>query len=321
MNDRLTPKENYIRAITFGSPHHLPYEEVVRQYEFDGDMMWMGERGTDRWGVRWDYRLAEYFPMVVDHPLKDSADLDRFRPPEPVFCPKASTLEMMETLDRDSVLLMGFHPTMLFERAWFLMGMENLLVAMVTDQVRVKRLFHQIMDYQVAIAQQYIQCDIDGIFIGDDYGTQGAMIMSPRLWRELIKPELARVIGVYRAAGKWVKFHSCGHVTEVVDDLIELGVNIINPCQARANDLAEWGRRFGGRIVFEGGIDTQLTMLLGTPDEVRAEARLRIAQLGRDPRGGLLLWADENLPISKENRQALLEVIVEQGTYPLAMQE
>jgi uroporphyrinogen decarboxylase len=319
--DTLPPKENYIRAITFASPHHIPYEDVVCQYEFEEDMMWMGERGTDRWGVRWDYRLAEYLPMVADHPIKDPEDLDRFQPPEPIFRAKASTLEMMETLDREAVLLMGFHPTILFERAWFLMGMENLLVAMITDRARVKRLFGQIIDFQVAIAQQYVQCDIDGVFVGDDYGTQQAMMMSPRLWRELIKPELARLIAVYRSAGKWVKFHSCGHITEVVDDLIEIGVNIINPCQARANDLAEWGRRFGGRIVFEGGVDTQYTMMLGTPEEVAAECRLRIGQLGGDPRGGLLLWADQNMPFPAENRQAMLDVIREHGIYPLIPQD
>jgi hypothetical protein len=98
-------------------------------------------------------------------------------------------------------------------------------------------------------------------------------------------------------------------------------VDIINPCQARANDLAEWGERFAGRLVFEGGVDTQFTMMLGTPAQVREETLLRMGQLGRDPRGGLLLWADQNMPFSDENRQALLEVIVEHGVYPLSFRD
>ncbi len=317
MHSAMTPKENYIRAITFTGPHHLPYEEVVRNLEFEGDMMWMGEEGVDRWGVTWHGVLAEYLPMVADHPIKSPQDMDRYRPPEPVFRLKPSAEAMLETLNRDEWLLWGFHPNILFERAWFLVGMDNLLVAIREDRERVRSLLRRIADYQIAIAEQYVRCDIDGVFIGDDYGTQRALVMAPDLWRELIKPELARVLAVYRRAGKWIKFHSCGHVTEIVDDLIEIGVHIINPCQARANDLAEWGRRFSGRIVFEGGVDTQITMMLGTPDDVRAEALLRIQQLGRDPRGGLLLWADQNVPIPEANRKALLDTIITHGVYPL----
>jgi uroporphyrinogen decarboxylase len=280
-------------------------------------MMWMGERGTDHWGVTWEYELEEYLPMVSDHPLKAPQDMDHYCPPEPVFRLKQTTEEMLASTDRDRFLFWGFHPTILFERAWFLMGMDNLMVAMITEQERVRHLFGQIMDYQVAIARQYVQCDIDGIFLGDDYGTQQALIMAPGLWREFIKPQIARLTEVYKRAGKWIMFHSCGHITEILDDLIEIGVDIINPCQARANDLAEWGERFSGRVVFNGGVDTQFTMMLGTPEQVRKETVLRIAQLGRDPRGGLLLWADQNMPYPAENEQALREVIVEHGVYPL----
>jgi uroporphyrinogen decarboxylase len=282
-------------------------------------MMWMGEGGADQWGVVWGYALDEYLPMVQSHPIQDSQDIDRYRPPEPVFRLKPTTLEMLETIDRQQFVLMGFHPTILFERAWFLMGMDNLLVAMITEQARVKRLLRQIMDYQIAIARQYVRCDIDGVFLGDDYGTQQATMMAPTLWRKLIKPEVARLIEVYKDAGKWVMFHSCGHITEILGDLIEIGVDIINPCQARANDLAEWGERFAGRVVFNGGVDTQVTMMRGTPDEVRQETLLRMSQLGRDPRGGLLLWADQNMPFPQENAQALREVIVEHGVYPLGV--
>jgi uroporphyrinogen decarboxylase len=313
----MSPRENWVRAVTFDHPHHIPYEDVIRNVEFEGDMMWMGEKGMDRWGVTWEYELEEYLPMVKDHPLKSPDDIDRYRPPGPVFRLKQSTLEMLETVDRERFVLMGFQPTILFERAWFLMGMDNLLVCMLTEPERVKHLLDAIMDHQVAIAEQYVTCAIDGIFLGDDYGTQQALIMSPDLWREFIKPRVARLTQVYKRADKWILFHSCGHITEILDDLIEIGIDIINPCQARANDLSEWGERFSGRVVFNGGVDTQYTMMLGTPDQVREETLARIAQLGRDPRGGLLLWADQNMPYPAENEQALRDVIVEHGIYPL----
>jgi uroporphyrinogen decarboxylase len=313
----ISPVENYVRAITFNYPHHIPYEPVVRTAGFVGDMMWEGEAGTDHWGVTWEYELAEYLPMVKDTPIKSPDDLDHYRPPEPVFTLRPGAAGLFTAADRTDYLVSGFHPNVIFERAWFLMGMERLFVALVEDRVRLRRLIRQIADYQVAIAQAWVKQPIDMIFVGDDYGTQRALMMSPDLWRELIKPDLARVLKVYRDAGKWIKFHSCGHITEILDDLIELGVTIINPCQARANDLGEWGRCFGGRVTFDGGVDTQHTMMLGSADEIRAETRLRMQQLGRDARGGLLLWADQNMPFSAGNRQVLLDYIVENGVYPL----
>ena len=74
MNDAISPRENWIRAVTFDYPHHIPYEDVIRNVEFEGDMMWMGEKGLDRWGVTWEYELEEYLPMVQDHPLKSPDD-------------------------------------------------------------------------------------------------------------------------------------------------------------------------------------------------------------------------------------------------------
>jgi uroporphyrinogen decarboxylase len=314
----ISPVENYIRAITFRYPHHIPYEPVVRTAGWVGDMLWEGEAGTDHWGVTWEYELAEYLPMVKDPPIKSPDDLDHYQPPDPVFALRPGAERLFTAPERDAYLVCGFHPNILFERAWFLMGMDRLFVALVNDRPRIRRLLCQIMDYQVAIAREWVKLPIDMMFVGDDYGTQRALMMAPDLWRELIKPELARVLSVYRDAGKWIKFHSCGHITEILDDLIELGVNIINPCQARANDLGEWGARFGGRVTFDGGVDTQHTMMLGTADEIRAETRLRMQQLGRDPRGGLLLWADQNMPFSAENRQVLLDYIIANGVYPLS---
>ena len=315
----ITARENYLRAVTFRNPDHIPYEDVVRNLFFIGDMMWMEQRGYDIWGVGWDYELKEYLPMVVDHPIKRPEDIDHFRPPEPVFQLTQAAVEFMKTEDLSSFVLSGFHPNILFERAWFLMGMEQFFELIMTDTARAKKLLHLIADFNVEIARQYIQQPIECIFVGDDYGNQSALMMSPVLWRELIKPELSRVLQVYRQAGKIIKFHSCGHITEIVEDLIEIGVNIIHPCQARANNLAEWGERFTGRVVFDGGVDTQYTMMMGTPDEIRAEARLRLQQLGRDPGGGLLLWADQNMPFPDQNRQALLDFVIQNGKYPLRL--
>ena len=218
----ISPVENYIRTITFNYPHHIPYEPVVRTAGWVGDMLWEGEAGTDHWGVTWEYELAEYLPMVKDPPIKSPDDLDHYIPPEPVFVLRPGAQKLFTATDRATYLVSGFHPNILFERAWFLMGMDRLFVALVEDRPRIRRLLHQITDYQVAIAREWVKQPIDMIFVGDDYGTQRALMMAPDLWRELIKPELARVLSVYRDAGKWIKFHSCGHITEILDDLIEL---------------------------------------------------------------------------------------------------
>lgn len=180
--------------------------------------------------------------------------------------------------DRFRVFRIGFS---LYERAWTLRGMENLMMDFLDHPDFVKQLLHAIADYNLAQVEKALTYDIDAVYFGDDWGQQHGLIMGPAIWHEFIYPELKRMYGVVRDAGKKVFIHSCGDVDELFDDLIGIGLNCFNPFQPEVMDVAALIPPYRGRLTFHGGLSTQRTLPYGTPDDVRRETRKLIA-LGRD---------------------------------------
>jgi uroporphyrinogen-III decarboxylase len=141
------------------------------------------------------------------------------------------------------------------------------------------------------------------------------MLISPATFREFFKPLLAEIIQIYKRAGLFVFFHSCGHVEPIVPDLIEIGVDVLHPVQKRANDQVGLKRKYGDQIAFAGGMDTQYTFTLGTPEEVRAEALKQIALLGQG--GGYIAGPENWPPFPPQNAEAFATTVREYGKYPL----
>jgi uroporphyrinogen decarboxylase len=172
--------------------------------------------------------------------------------------------------DRLRVFSIGFS---LYERAWTLRGMENLMMDFCDHPAFVHEFFNAIADYNIAQVRKALEYDIDGIYFGDDWGQQHGLQMGPACWREFIKPVLRRMYRVVRDAGKYVFIHSCGDVDELFDELVELGVNCFNPFQPEVMDVFALMRRYRGRLSFHGGLSTQKTLPYGTTDDVRQEVR------------------------------------------------
>jgi len=315
----MTVKENYLRALSFADPDHVPFEGIMQVVRYQGDMMWFGESGLDPWGVGWESIQSEFMPMAKSHPFTDWDKAESFPIPDPAdFRLHPEGKRLLDSANREEVLLFSMQPHVVLERGCMLAGMEEMFAGLANEPEAAGVLLSRIADYHVGIAKRYLEevPELDGGYLGDDYGTQRALMISPTLWRRFVKPQLRRIVEVYRAAGKWVLLHSCGHITEIVEDLIEIGVQIVNPTQARANNLEEWGCRFGGRIVFNGGVDTQYTLTRGTPEEVRREVRLRLRQLAGD-RGGFIIGQDQMVPIPEENLAALYDEAARSGRYPV----
>ncbi len=185
--------------------------------------------------------------------------------------------------DRFRVYQIGFS---LFERAWTLRGMENLLMDFHDHPAFVRVLLNSIADYNIAQLRGALRYDIDAVYFGDDWGQQRGLLMGPKLWKEFIRPVLARMYGAVREAGKFVMIHSCGDVDELFDDLVEIGLNCFNPFQPEVMDVAELIGRYRGRLSFYGGVSTQRTMPYGSPEDVRAEVNRLI---GYGTEGGYIL--------------------------------
>jgi len=177
----------------------------------------------------------------------------------------------------------------IFEVAWYMRGMERLLIDFVDNAEFAEALLDRITDKRRTQAARYAALGPDVITVGDDVGTQRAMLMSPAMWRRWLKPRLASVIAAARQVRPDVLifFHSDGNVLPIIPDLIEIGVDILNPVQPECMDPADLKRRYGDRLSFWGTIGTQTTFPFGTPDDVRREVRTRAETVGLG--GGLFL--------------------------------
>ena len=169
----------------------------------------------------------------------------------------------------------------LYERAWTLRGLENLMLDFIENPQFVHELIHAIADYNIIQVREALRYDIDAVHFGDDWGQQHGLQMGYELWREFIRPELARMYGVVRAAGKSVSIHSCGDVDELFDDLIDIGLNCFNPFQPEVMDVGALLKKYHGRLAFHGGLSTQRTLPYGSVADVRAASR-QLLGWGRD---------------------------------------
>lgn len=241
-------------------------------------------RVRDIFGVIWDRSVDKDIGIVEFAPLT-TPSLKGYELPDPlseIFF--ANIPESIATYgDRFRVFNIGFS---LYERAWSLRGMENLMIDFLDNPTFVRELMRAIADYNIAQAEKAMTFDIDAVHFGDDWGQQHGLQMGPVLWREFIYPELKRMCGVVRDAGKYVSIHSCGDVDELFDDLIEIGLNCFNPFQPEVMDVTTLLPQYRGRLAFHGGLSTQKTLPFGTPDDVRAETR-KLIELGRE--GGYIL--------------------------------
>ncbi|MGA2110880.1 MAG: uroporphyrinogen decarboxylase family protein [Anaerolineales bacterium] len=213
--------------------------------------------------------------------------------------------------DRFRVFQIGFS---LYERAWTLRGLTNLLMDFYDHPEFVRELLSRIADYNIAQIREALKYDIDAVYFGDDWGQQRGLQMGPVLWREFIRPVLARMYAVVREAGRFVMIHSCGDVDELFDDLIEIGVNCFNPFQPEVMDVTSLLSRYRGRWAFHGGLSTQRTLAYGTPEEVRRESR-RLIELGRP---GSYIFApahDVEGDVPLANMLAFIEVALGQEGY------
>ena len=252
--------------------HFLCLGSAVGFFEDVGE-----NRLRDVFGVTWD-RSVDKDIGVVEAPVLPEPNLGSYAFPDPVddrfFADIPERLAVRGDCFR--VFQIGFS---LYERAWTMRGMENLMTDFFDHPDFVRNLLHAIADYNIAQAERALEFDIDAVHFGDDWGQQHGLQMGPDLWRAFILPELTRMYGVVRDAGKYVSIHSCGDVDELFDDLISIGLNCFNPFQPEVMDVEELVQQYRGRLTFHGGLSTQRTLPYGSAEDVRRETR-RLLRLG-----------------------------------------
>jgi len=282
----------------------------------------------DSWGSgQFEITPGDWFPGV--HPLKDarsSEELESYPDWPDMSDPSrvAHVSEAARLLAEENQYAILATPWLLFpfERAYAMQGMETFLLNMAMDGDFAHELMEKIAHYCKQLMGHFLDelgDNVDIIKIGDDLGTQESLMISPKMYRELLKPIHADFISFIKARTKAkVLFHSDGDVEPLIDDFVEIGVDILNPIQTSAgtmSDLHTLKKRHGKNIAFCGGIDSHRILPFGTPAEVRDEVRRVIDILG--PGGGYMLGAVHTVmnDVPPENVLAMVDAVEEFGYY------
>jgi len=322
----MNPKENARRIIRFDCPERittgLPSHSIsyfgVNHDPFEGIGGHDSPVGTvwqDIWGVTWRKELDGHMGFAVGHPLSHLKP-DKYPWPDPDD-PRLvqSIYDKAKDADRENCFVVGSHRETLWERAYNLVGMDRLMWAFYQAPDEAREILRRIMDFQLGIARHYMAGGIEVAGTGDDLGAQTRLLLSRQLIQEFLLPEYRRLHSFYQQRDVIITRHCCGHVEPILDLFMDLGVDVLNPIQATANNQEKVRKVTRGRMALAGGVSTRIIME-GPPARIRAEARKCMWVMGRA--GGYFCGPDQGLPFPEEHIRALHEAIEEYGLYPLS---
>ncbi len=272
---------------------------------------------TDEWGIGW--RPVEYrtkfgngrYTEVVGHPLSDDAAIETYRPPDPNRPELYAQAQRLLARHGEEYYIVGVTVTTIFETAWALRGMSQLMMDFALDPDLADRILDIPYQYHLAAAGRLAEMGVDMIWLGDDVGSQNGMMISPGHWRALLKPRMARLIAALKAINPalMIAYHSDGDISAIIPELIDIGVDVLNPIQPACMDLVGLKREYGNRLCFWGSLDEQHTLPFGRPRDVRREVLTRLKTLGQS--GGLIAGPTHHVQLDTpmENFWAMVQTI------------
>jgi len=309
----MTPRELVVRSLEFDGPARIPremgllpwatsrYEEQVRRIaeRFPNDLTMShyfcresvpgsGDPygvGTyiDEWGCTFVNKQAGVIGEVKAPLVASWADMEKVK--EPVGALTVDTDKAAAFCRQTDKFVLAPCCPRPFERLQFLRGTENVMMDLALGSEELRSLLDRIHQFYLKEVDLWSKTPVDGIVFMDDWGTQRSLLVSPAMWREWFKPLYREYIDIAHAGGKKIFMHSDGWITEIIDDLIDLGLDALN-AQVFCMGLEELGARFKGRITFWGELDRQQLLPHGTRDEI-LEAVRRFNQCFYD-RGGVI---------------------------------
>lgn len=275
------------------------------------------EEYTDEWGVGWKRTVYHTkfgdgaYTEIVGHPLAEDAAIETYRAPDPKRPELYLEAEKMIREYGKEYYIVGEVVCTIFETAWALRGLERTLMDFVVNPELLERLFDITLGFHAVAAQRLVETGVDMIWLGDDVGSQQAMMIGPSTWKRFFKNRMAALISSLKAMKPSIKiaYHSDGVIYPIIPDLIEIGVDVLNPVQPACMDVGRLKKEFGKNLCFWGTIDEQHTLPFGTPEQVRAEVFDRFKNAGTG--GGLILGPTHNVQLDTplENFWAMVEAI------------
>jgi len=262
-------------------------------------------------GWKWVNIPGGRYTEIVGHPLADEKELDNWSAPDPLKPSRYDEMRRLLAAHGHTHAIVGGMGSILFEPAWHLRGYETFLTDMMINKDFAHALLDKIFDYQMASGKILAELGADILWLGDDFGSQDSLLMSPALWREFFKDRYARLFAAYKEIKPDIKvaFHSDGNVEPLLDEFIEVGVDIFQAVQPKSVDPAALKRHYGKRLAYWGAVDIQEVMPFGTADDVRNEVKTRIETVGQG--GGYIVAPSHGIQpdVPLENVLAFYEAV------------
>ncbi len=310
----MTRREIVTRTIRFQGAPRLPYDFPEK---FGSDFYWINmsptpdarpRTGVDEWGAVWENIGEMVLGEVKDFPLKNWNDFKKMIIPN-VHDPQRwqHLANLLEQAGDKFILAQGIS---IYERVHFIRSLENTWLDIYDHPEELGRLIDLLVEMNLSAIERYAELGAHGYIFADDWGLQNRLMIAPNKWREIWKPRYARIFKAVHDAGMLSFLHSCGYIVDILDDLIEIGLDVIHMDQQENMGLELLGRRFGGRITFFSPVDIQQTMVHGSLEEIRAYCRQMVRLLGR-PNGGFIpRWYSD--PVGAGHRQEAIDAMCEE---------
>lgn len=273
---------------------------------------------TDDWGVKWGIKNYETalgsgsYTDILENPLKDDdAAALKYKAPDPDRPELYSHLErLIREYGKEYFIIGRVHCT-IFESAWALRGLDTLMVDMYINPDLAHHLFEETFNYHLRVSKNMTRLGADMIWLGDDVGAQSSMLIDPQMWREYLKPRMSSLINQIKSINRSVKvaYHSDGSNYEIIPDLIEIGIDVLNPVQTECMNPELLKKEYGRQLSFFGGIAVQSTLPTGSQDDIRKEYAWLKGSLGKG--GGWICAPTHHVQLDTpvENFFTLLEVL------------
>ncbi|RKY03112.1 hypothetical protein DRP77_06875 [Candidatus Poribacteria bacterium] len=304
----------------------ISYFDFVERMDLDGVTVfednlvvkWFDSQTyQDEWGIVWRIEPETGIPYRIDGPIKSEKDLDNYTPPDPDADHRLKTLEeaVRRFKGEKAIVFLGHDA---FEFSHYLYGMENLLVAYITNPEFVHRLARVVIDYKKRVMERAIEMGADIVMTGDDYADRRGPIMSPDHFREFVLPYLKEMVDLAKSKGVPFIKHTDGNIWPIIDMIVDTGIDGLDPLEPIAGmDIGRVKELYGDRIAVVGNVDCGELLSRGTVEEVVEAVKETIAKAS--PGGGHILASSNSIhpAVKPENYKAMVEAAREFGRYPI----
>ncbi len=326
LRQNVAPEEDVLQRLGVDTRYVHPGKPV--NWSFSPEATEDGFAVRDEWGCGFVKQESSLYYNLMESPLREAAidDLDTYPwpdPRDPGYIEGVAETAKKLSDEGEYAVIGNFAWETWFERAWKLRGIDKFYMDFVMNPDFVNKLLDKTLELHLEFLDHVLsECGqyLDVIIQGGDLGSQQTTLMSPDHYRQYIKPRQAKAVEKIKSlTGAKIFYHTCGAISSIIPDFVEIGIDILNPVQVRANgmDAEKLKKEFGGKIAFWGGIDSQHVLPRGSVADVEKEVHHLIRCMA--PGGGLVACAVHNVQadVPPENVLALFDAVKDAGRYPI----